>query len=90
VKLFYFSKALENLLRLLPGQDVLTPKHEDVSPASPEVIGNQPFITRGSPFDISAGKKIDDFLRGKGLKPGPPQFLDLHPFVPKTKDQIRV
>jgi hypothetical protein len=85
MELFYFSKSLENPLRLLPGEDVLTTKHEDMSPASPEVVRDQPFITRRRSFDIPTGKKIDDFLRGEDLKSGPPQFFDLHPFVLRLK-----
>jgi hypothetical protein len=82
MEFFYFSKSLENLLCFSPGEDVLTTKHEGMGPASPQVIRDQPFIARGSPLHIPAGKKIDDFPGGESLKPGSPQFFDLHPFVP--------
>jgi hypothetical protein len=59
IKGLHFLQPLEDLLSVPSGKNALPAKHKDVSPASPEVVRNQPLVTGRNPFHISSRKKID-------------------------------
>ncbi len=55
---FHRLQALKDLSPILFGKDALPAEHEDMGPASPEIIGDQSFVNRRLSFNISPGKKI--------------------------------
>jgi hypothetical protein len=59
IKGLHFLQPLEDLLPFLSGKNALAAKHKDVSPASPDVVRDQPLVTGRNPFHISSRKKID-------------------------------
>jgi hypothetical protein len=72
IKCLDFPQSPEDFLSILLREDALSTKHKDVGSISPEIVGDEPFIAGSNPLDISPGKKIDHFPRGKFFKPSTP------------------
>jgi hypothetical protein len=84
---FHFLQPLEDLLPISSRKNALAAKHEHVSPAAPDIVRDEPLVTRRDPFHISSRKKIDRLPGRKLLESSAPEFFNFHLQSPKADEK---
>ena len=75
-------ESLEDSFPVLKRNNLLATQHEDVGSTPPKIVGDEAFITRRNPFDISSGEKFNDLAGGEVLEPSAPELFNLQLAAP--------